>query len=211
MIVEGIGKKAPTPVTVIVARHEMLVILQEAQRQSDHRGYARGGTWAQGLKGDVVIENVGLITRAVRPAFCGNLGEYAACCHINRKFGIEVAACDFILRKFGDGGIDLKVFGLTLQVKTRESNRHGNLIRRIDDRGKVLEFSAQAFVFCEWGGFDSVQLLGWEWTKAIENREVVPAIVGDHQNIVVEDEDLQPMNRLVDNLEARREAGRCSK
>lgn len=211
MIVEGIGKKAPTPVGIQIMNHEMLAILEESKRQAEYREYRKGGAWAQGIKGDLVLPGVGLLTRDVRPIFCGRLGEYGVVRYVNGRLDDEAVSLDFVLRKRGDGDIDLKAFGLTIQVKTREGERRDSLVRRIDERGRTLRLTAQAFVFCEWGGSDYVQLLGWSWMKDFAGQQPIPSPVGRWQNIAVEDADLSPMRSLVDNLSARRELASCSK
>ena len=205
MNAEGIGITSPSPVKFVMSEPDMQLLHTESLKRAEYRGYrARQGTWEQGLLGDSYVDGIGTLRKDVRPIFAGLLGEYATALLVNRRFP-GAAKVDLRLRKGGDFGIDLQVFGLTLQVKTRQNSESHNLVKRINERGALLRIPARGCVFCEWTGGQIVSVLGWCWTKDIEWRETEQSSLGSWRNIVVRDCDLLPARRLIDDLSARKQ------
>lgn len=167
MILEGVGRTAPAPKTLVLNDGELRQLHGEAKRRAAHRDYKNSGTtWGQGLLGDIVIPNVGSLTKDERPIFAGLLGEYALATVINAKFP-GAAVVDLSLRALGDFGVDLRPFGLTIDAKTRQREGDLHFVRRGTEKGRWLELTAKAFAFCEWAGFKSVKVCGWCWRAVI--------------------------------------------
>lgn len=205
MITEGVGRKAPAPIVVSFTDHDLGCLKIETTKLATYRQYkAMAGTWEQGIRRAVVIQGVGKLTQDERPIFCGMMGECATMYVINKKFP-DAAKMDFTLRRRGDFGVDLAPFGVKLQVKTRQTPKYGNLIRRVKKHGGIVQMPSHAFVFCQWDGSKSVRVLGWCIRREIEHREPVPAPFGDWKNIVVKDEELLPMCNLLDELDRQKE------
>lgn len=210
MMVEGIGDVAPKPWKLILSDHALAVLRVEAEKRAEYRQYKnQSSEWSKGLQGDVVIQGVGVLRQEVRPIFVGLIGEYAACEYINQKLPTAKVCIDLARRKHGDFGVDVAAFGIQMQVKTRQSADHGNLIRVIDERGNRKHLTARAFVFCEWTGHKTCSVLGWQWTKDIRDLPVENAIRGRHKNIRIADWRLLCMSRLANALSAKKGLSSC--
>lgn len=198
MITEGIGQHAPMKVRVPLGYQATRQCFLLAQERSQHRGYSGGNAWQQGIKqSDREIPGYGVLQRAEVPIFVGIMGEYAAQQYLLSRIPGNVGF-DTTLNDTGDFGVDLKAFGLTMQVKTRQRDSGENLVK--DNR---YAKAASACVFAEWTGepVASVFLLGWLWTAEVVNRDTVPG-ARDWNNFAVPDSELLPMSRLGDELEA---------
>lgn len=133
MIVEGKGHVVPAPVRITLSRGDVELIRREAARRDKFRGYsARRDKWGRGLV-------------AGSPAFYGMCGEWSLCRYLNRRLGLGLVL-DTVLRKGGDGGVDVVASGLRVQVKTLVTGVD-LLIRRIDERKRVLGLASEAYVF----------------------------------------------------------------
>lgn len=209
MIVEGVGSKAPQQIQVKLSRHEMLTVLDVAKQRAEFRQYkARADLWGQGIKDGIEVDGLGIIERDVRPIFCGTLGEYA----IQRWLTSRLAGCvelDTELRQHGDYGVDLKAYGLSMQVKTRQNNERVSLIRHTTENGRRIPCPWYAACFCEWTGGSVIYLVGWQWRSFIE--KIVPTYgrAGGWMNVEVLDEQTLPMQRLASELETWRYAHQC--
>jgi hypothetical protein len=201
MITEGIGQHAPAKKLERIQHHAVRQCFEEARKRASHRDYQNGNSaWKRGIKeGSREIGGYGTLQQHEMPIFVGLLGEYAAWSYLVSRLP-GVVGIDTKLNDGGDYGVDLKAFGLTMQVKTRQRDSGENLIK--DNR---FATAARACLFAEWTGepVSSVYLLGWMWTEKVVARPTVPG-VRNWQNFCVEDGELLPMNRLADDLEARR-------
>lgn len=199
MITEGVGQHAPAKKLERIQHHAMRQCFEAAKDRASHRNYANGGSfWKCGIKqGSREIGGYGTLAQDAMPIFVGLLGEYASWQYLASRVP-GVVGIDTKLNDGGDYGVDLKAFGLTMQVKTRQRDSGENLVR--DNR---FASAARACIFAEWTGepVSSVNLLGWMWTDKVIARETVPGIK-DWNNFRVEDLELLPMCRLVDELEA---------
>lgn len=161
-----------------------------------YRGYSRRrDAWGKGL------------VPGKSATFVGLMGEHAVAVYLSRR-GFPMFA-DVTLRPCGDGGADIHVVGLRLQVKTRRKGLGGrNYVRRVD-RGRIVPFNCDAFVFAQWDETPTnpVLLLGWAWRKDVATGtfERSPIGAAQHWNLRIQDVDLQPMSRLVDELIARKD------
>lgn len=207
MNTEGRGESAPGVVVIPLTDSDLMVIKERSVQQAMERDYRRrGDAWGQGLTGGLQVKN----SRDLRPdeagPFIGMIGEYGVCSYLNRRLKIDVAAMDFQRRQHGDGGVDLKIFGLTIQVKTRTKSFSVSLIKRAERSGLVVPLSACAYAFCQYTREQQnvVQLLGWSWARSLLGYPLVPARRGDHMNIEVPDVTLLPMTSLIDELKQRK-------
>jgi hypothetical protein len=202
---EGVGKVAPQPKCIEMSEHEMVAIKKESESRAEFRAYKnKSDAWSNGLMRDLAIEGLGLISQAVRPIFAGTMGEYACVRHINKEFGDNTCAVDLKLRAAGDYGIDIKLYLLTMQVKTAQGD-YGNLIKRVSESGRIIDVPAKAIIFCQWGCSSRVQILGWIWTDDALRLPVVDSHRGNWKNVAVPNEELLPINRLMDELAMRQE------
>lgn len=193
MLVEGIGLKPPAPQRLSLSLMEFGVLREAAAKRAVFRGYAlRSDAWGRGFIRDPIL--VGLV------------GEHATCTWLTSR-GFPCAV-DLSLRPTGDGGRDLELGGLVLQVKTRRKGLGQRSFVKRGDRGHILPLQCHVFVFAEWNDatpFDGPKLLGWIWAlqarrEAFE-RSPIPA--ASHWNLKIPDASLFPMSRLVDELHAR--------
>lgn len=137
----------------------------------------------------------------------GLVGEAALCEYLTRR-GYEQRV-DLVLRQFGDGGRDVEVSGLVIQVKTRRKGIGRRSFVKRGDRGHIVPFKCELFVFAEWNETtpsEAPQLLGWMWSVDVSRGgrfERSPLARARHWNLRVRDLDLLPMSRLIDELGAR--------
>ena len=202
MITEGIGEKSPAPRKFLLDDGALRIFLVEANKRAEYRKYANTmDAWRNGLLGSLEMSGIGRLSKQAHPIFCGFLGEYA----VGNPFGVTV---DTVLKKKGDGGIDLTIFGLTFQIKTTETPF--NMVRVRTKYGSPLAHPARVFVFCEWEKARTVWVRGWIWTKDMFHLPEVPARCGDHTNIEPPSTSLLPWSALVDELSARKAAQRVN-
>lgn len=194
MLVEGMGTIAPAPVRIGLSRTELRILRDIAEQRNVYRGYARrADAWGRGF-----IKN---------PALVGLVGEHAVCKFLTCR-GFQRFA-DTALRPTGDGGRDIEVMGLVLQVKTRRNGIGRRSLVKRGDRGRIVPLSCDVFVFVQWAeeSPDEAQLLGWLWAKDASRTasfERSPIPDATHWNLKIPDVLLLPMSRLGDELVARR-------
>jgi len=195
MMREGVGRVAPSPVSVCLSGADMRACQEHAALRDTFRGYQRrADAWGRGL-----VKN---------PILIGLVGEVALCAFLSSR-GIP-AAPDILLRPKGDRGTDVSIGRLAMQVKTRRRGVSGiNLIRRGDQYGRIVPLSCDLYVFAQWDeqrARVAPLLLGWIWSTRARNigsfgRSVIQQ--SGHWNLKISDRDLLPMSRLVDELRAR--------
>lgn len=203
MNVEGAGVVAPARERVVLTGADKWIIKGEALRRNLERGYGRrSDRWGRGLIRD---SRDGVPPEAVG-SLVGIATEYAVCSFLNRRLGRRVAAVDLVSRAFGDGGRDIVVAGLSMQVKARQRDYGKNLVRRVRDDGRMEPIHGDIHVYCEYlrERQDVVDILGWLWTREMHDYPIVDAMRGDHKNIEVPDWDLLPLGRLVREIKRRR-------
>lgn len=206
MIVEGRGKVAPSPhVVTFSGGHEIRTAVAEAKRRNEGRRYGqRQDTWGRGLTGSVTIPNVATVGADEAPIVAGFIGEIAVAYLINRHAKATICTPNFDVLPRGDGCIDLHPRGLGIDVKTRLRDYGKFLVRATDDYGNRCSWNCDAFVFAGWGKHLSCTVYGWQRSKFLRDLPLAPALKGNHQNVELQPEDLLPMCRLFDELEARR-------
>lgn len=210
MITEGKGRHAPKPVRQELDRHTLWLCFNAAASISKGRGYADSNdSWKRGLTGSVYVPRVGFLPSDYAPRFVGNAGEAALICFLNSRMAANVSLDDRF-RRDGDKGVDVDLWGLTCQVKTRQSGKsHAkdglSLVRYATSSGCVKFPNTTTIICCELAMDDfSVSLLGWMYTLRARELPQVPARRGNHINVEISDRDLEPMSSFVDLLAARR-------
>ena len=189
-IQEGRGRVPPKPELVHINRGELEWLKEEADKRNAYRDYdRRSDVWGKG-----VVSN---------PTLTGMVGEFAFCRWFNGALSANPPLeIDTSKREYGDGGVDFRPYGVSVQVKTREKYYGRMLIRREKGSGELLEFSWAACVQATWCPGDLVVGMdGWsrrEWV--LRHGRFETARKGDWKNIVVEDADLVPMRDLAIKL-----------
>lgn len=106
-------------------------------------------------------------------------------------------------RPGGDDGIDFRIAGVPIQIKTRQ--KIGDLlIRRTDESGKLLCLPWDIAVVATWAdrGDDDASLIvkldGWASRRMLTQKgSFLPARRGDHFNLELPDKNLLSMANLV--------------
>ena len=205
MVVEGKGRVAPAPIQVHLSRIEINQII-DGVRTGLNRYGARIDGWGKGLLSGIESEFLRNVPGDQKPAVAGKCGEYALWVLASRRLSpAECPPVDFTRLSRGDGGIDLRLGGSSIQVKTRLTSRT-NLIRHTNSAGIVQVLAGDAFVFCKWDGALVVDVLGWIRTRDIPSMPLKDSPRGDWTNFDVSDSDLFPMSRLWAELAWRRTA-----
>lgn len=190
MLREGTGLVAPAPVSIKLSRGDAAMLQRFAHERDNYRQYTqRRDRWGKGLIGGAT--------------FFGYCGEHALCVFLNRKLRTRLAV-DTVPRRRGDGGLDVVVCGLGLQVKTSVTSAL-NLIRRFDAAAGIRPLKSDVYVFARWHGESlTVDLLGWAPRRDVlafsvrQKSERAP-----HHNLVVPHDRLRPMAQLLDKLSPR--------
>jgi hypothetical protein len=196
---------APPPVRVALMPCELDFIKDVAEKRARHRQYEkRKDRWA---KSYIRAGRNGL-DGSTTAIFTGTCGEFALCSIANDHFGRIVARLDTRLRKRGDDGADVIIFGIRHQVKTRTCFRENNFITTVNDKGVKLDiFKSHITVFIEFNdnSRNVVDVLGWVHTRSLKRYPDIPpaAPKGKHKMLEVPNGHLLPMYRLMEFLELR--------
>lgn len=148
MVAREGGVCAPAPVKIPVNQYDVRYLTRIGEERDARRTEYRSSRskWKQGS--------------CSNPVLIGLMGEYGTQVFLSRRIGTPVKIVDDTLNN-GDGGTDLKLFGLTYQIKTSQGVYDSVLVRRIDDRGRMVSM-CDRYVFCVWKPGDVVcLLLGW--------------------------------------------------
>lgn len=166
----------------------------EGRRRARYRGYSsRSDKWGRGFVTD--------------PVACGLRGEAAFVLFINDHFG-PVLDLDTALKRYGDGGIDFELFGKTFQVKGQTRLRDPFLVRRVSDRGNIVQLPADYVVFVTGCHETNPSLLGWMKRQGLCERGIrKKSPVGDHHNLEIAHKHFEPMDRLILWLERAKRNG----
>lgn len=194
MLVEGKGFVAPAPQDERLSKGTLAALEMEAKRRSEYRRYAqRADRWGVGFDPNAILR--------------GLAGEQAFAQFVNRRLRTSLSV-DCRLIRNGDGGRDFEAFGESIQVKCRGRRFGKNLIRVIDDKGRLRPMGFGVCCFALWQdnalSRSRVSLLGW--VSADDARQYgrrVKSTRGDHHNIEISDEMLRPMSQLIERLALR--------
>ena len=193
MLREGKGNIPPKPVEVPIYDNELAKLSTEAERRAKARGYAqRSDVWGNGL-----IRN---------PILVGLVGELAVTKYLASKLAIKLSV-DMEDKPSGDGGNDVLVYGVSIQVKTRRQ-RGTVWIRRRSESGRIQVLKWILCVAATWNPDDPAAvniatLDGWKMRKDLPSQSsYTDARVGFHMNLELDDSLLEPMDSLVEYLRA---------
>lgn len=138
MFAEGLGYVTPKAIPVLLNEEDTRGVRKYAESLSILKGYA--------------FEN----------CFVGLSGEAALGKHILKETGITRTVNYELYNNQGDGGIDMNIAGITLQIKTRRKGQANRVKRYTTD---FIPLESQFYVFCQIirEGFNYLQvnLLGW--------------------------------------------------
>jgi hypothetical protein len=197
---EGFGHVAPARIAIRIKSGESERFKNAANRRDEFRSYQkRADRWGRGF-----LKSISGLRQSAAPIYAGFLGEHALAEYLGCQLGVELNV-DTELKTAGDGGTDLSVFGINMQVKLRQRNSGVNHIRRTS-AGRIFELTAPIYVFAEWDKAQTVWLLGWMERGRIQQQQFKPSPISNANwfNIEIPDAQLEPMARLVDALESRR-------
>lgn len=208
MKVEGRGNVVPRSHPIPVEVPSLLAII--ASVKDLNRYASRGDQWGRGLRGSLSLRGVGVIGATERPIVVGKVGEYAVVRYLSHRLDYAIQPVDFRKRETGDGGKDVVVFGMSLQVKTRQKSAAVSLVRRKSGGGFDYPLCGHAHIFCQWQCEHDdhclfAELLGWMPNREMRSYPLVPARRGDHLNIEIPDAHLHPMSQLVVELKSKKE------
>lgn len=118
---EGVGLVPPRPVSVRLSDKDIAYVLTMTDKRLAARRYdLRKDQWGRGLNNDPKL-----------PILVGLMGEQAFSNWVFTELGIVAPVDDSIVDR-GDGGIDFRVCGYKVQVKTARANYDDLLIRTRD-------------------------------------------------------------------------------
>lgn len=181
MNVEGKGYVMPAPEIVELDEDETKIIRIRSKQIAEERKYDLDNT------------------------FVGWVGEGALAKYLREQLGIS-RLCDACSRPYGDGGVDMTIHGIDLQVKT---HRQGGActIARVKDR-RLKEFKFDIVVFCESQTDPSevkqtCALLGYLFRKHLSKWGIHERAKGEYWHIRIDPKYLSPMLRLPKYLKAK--------
>jgi hypothetical protein len=186
MIIEGIGRVAPTPKRVSLSNCDLIYCREISDSRNKHRGYKSSESqWKNGICDD--------------PVFIGTVGElalqkYLACNGLNCRIVNEDL-------NNGDFGIDFVWCGCKYQVKTvLNIDRENILVRRSKTNRTIDSHSASRFVFCQFSGKDkTAAILGWCNRETVVNSKYEKSPIRDAGwfNNVIDRRSLLPIADLL--------------
>jgi len=176
--IEGKGTVCPTLVKIDIPASCQKWLAEIAAKREARKGYAASqDKWRQGMKHNAVLN--------------GLWGECGCVLELARN-GL-ICSWNPHLQWGGDGGADIKVKGIGIDVKTGVS-----WIRRIDSKGNIIPL-CDIYVFASAiPDKNLVALKGWLFREKLWRvGEVRPQ---GHRNIEVDGNEMEPMHRLVTHL-----------
>lgn len=182
MFIEGKGWASPRPHTIELSSSEVHDIASAARVLAKHRN------------------------QDFRNWFIGLLGEGAwsklLLDELNTRY-----KCDVSTLPAGDGGIDMEIAGITIQLKTHLDGGKC-LVKRISKDSKMLPLVADLFGFAQLNTplgapIQRIALLGYIGRDGLEQYgQLRPSPYG-HFNLQIETKYLEAMSRFVTYIEAK--------
>ena len=198
---------APEPVCVPITADELVNIYLHV-REMSKKYENQNDVWKRGCATPRKFAAPFLsgITIAGREQghFAGKVGELA----IYKFFASMGRDCeypDFSVRKFGDGGIDIKSEGDAFQLKTRFKDdgytKKSSLVRQTNQNGITIGLTAEMHIFCQWDTGYSAEILGWASNYKISRMPIKQTATGGiWMNYVVHDSYLEDARSLVSGV-----------
>lgn len=192
--VEGRGQRAPVGKVVNLSTCELDELRRLGRNRANFRRYEqRKDAWGKGF--------------AMDAAFIGMVGELAVAKCFNSALGSEVLKIDTVDRKFGDPGYDFKIGDLTFDVKANRTNGRPLLVRRVDDKKRIVPLRADAYVLVDAQDVSKPRVMGFAWAGKMHLFARSPHRDAKHCNIIVPREQLNQIGRLIAAVEAQRLQG----
>lgn len=149
MFVEGVGYAIPKKQTILLNEKETRTVREYAKSLSNLKGYNPDN------------------------CFIGLSGEAALGKFILNETGRQRVANWELYNESGDGGIDIEISGLTVQVKTRSPKNNINRVLRYTGF-EFIARNSQVYVFCQVErqeqGFTEVEIHGWIGENELTER-----------------------------------------
>jgi hypothetical protein len=198
MLREGAGWIRPSPVKIALFDTDLKWARQIADTRNRHRGYRYSrNEWNRGLLKD--------------PVYDGVLGEIAMVAWLNGTVGVRpLLTVDETLYRYGDGGKDIVVYGLSIDTKGETRNRPFSLVRRVTDRKRLAPLAADVYAFMTTEDPYGILFQGWLARSELRQKAVQrPARRGKHFNLEVEKRFLESPRQLQELIELKRETISC--
>lgn len=190
MLIEGKGKVPPSAEIVRLSASEYEFVRTVAVKRAAFRNYAgRRDQWGVGMVPNSIL--VGL------------LGEHGLCSFINKRTNLRTCINERLLAN-GDGGHDVDIDGLTLEMKVRVRGRHF-LVRRVDDRKRIRQIKSEIVVFAQLKDEREIHLMGWMTRSQVRSQRHIRSPVGDWWNLEIDESELHHMEHLIEEIRFRRE------
>jgi len=192
----------PQPVPVSVSNYEMCSAANAARARCAYRYYdQRQDEWGRGLTLPIEAAADGEpLSQAESGVYIGIIAEIAAASFLSWSLALPIAP-NLSLMPRGDGGIDIDVLGVTMDVKG--SLRGIPLVKSTDRFGRKEPLQSRVYVFGHvLGGGGNVNLMGWMTALTIERLPSVPALKGTHLNYDITPDMLESMDNLIFVLKA---------
>jgi hypothetical protein len=180
------GRVAPSPALVTLTPSDVELVRMVAERRNRYRGYTyRPDAWGRGF--------------VTNPALHGLLGELAACAFINKRLGTRLSIDSEDMRN-GDGGVDIRVRGVSVDVKTRVTG-HRCLVRRFDEHKRLMPLTADVYLFAQMESARRIWLLGWmSSADMVSLARFEKSSRADHWNLDISESDLEMPSHLIRHI-----------
>jgi hypothetical protein len=135
------------------------------------------------------------LSKKIYPILTGKVGEYAVYTMF-RDYGVACSAPDLEKRKYGDGGIDLRMVSssgkkYSIDVKRRKARGEPLLYEVIGYDGKERRIpSADLFVGVDWDTGPLAYVSGWTTRAKLLKLRRAKSWKGNHENIEATTDDL---------------------
>ncbi len=194
MLVEGKRHVAPSPLRIFIPAWRIIELREIAHERERRRGYSKSASvWRHG-----VIDN---------PTFIGLVGEEALARWLSKELGKEILV-NVNDAPRGDGGYDLMVYGVRLQVKTGTGEPVLRL-RRENEKGQILLFNWDACISVTYQKKKDpliAILNGYiDRRKLSSLSRFVPSMRGPWTNTELANDYLDRMSKLIDQIQNYRD------
>jgi hypothetical protein len=202
---EGKGMVPPKQIPICVTPAIMSAAFDAAKSIGGFRkNWQQGKTWwERGLIDSMEAPLVGKLQKHETGAYIGIGGEMLFAELVNARLRKRVFIPNTAKLKRGDGGADFRVHEIPFQVKTRRRQLDQTLIRRVDERKRLVLVHDGALVVMWWDGGWDAAFVGWQWVRHIKrNADLCKARKGIHFNLSLDDKHLLPLGDLVAEIES---------
>jgi len=186
MQVEGKGCVSPSPVRITLDKRDTLSVRVFAKNIAARKGWS---------------ESSSLI---------GFLGEAAVGKYVNDKAGIPRLWRAYDFEYIGDGGVDISVAEIKIQIKTQKYGKRCQIKRTANK--KLVPLICDLFVFCKvitnlGQAEQKIDILGWIDAKNLQIKGTARMLDGDLFT-EIDTKYLEGPNRLVHYIIAKTELGK---